>query len=99
MVQKSSWLLEVQGSLLVFEPSLGVAAKECHHVAHCQFTGCRLALDCHVGELAFAFLKVDDSLFHGSLDDELVDFDIDGLVESMDTVDGLLFHELELKCR
>lgn len=94
MVQKSSWLLEVQGSLLVFEPRLGIAAKERHHVAHRQFTGSRLALDCHVGELAFAFLEVDDSLFHSPLNDELVDLDIDSLVESMDTVDGLLFHKL-----
>lgn len=81
--------------MLVLVSRLGIAAEESHHVAHGQFTGGCLALERHVGELALAVLQVNDSLFYCALDDELVYFDVDCLVEAVDSVDGLLFHELD----
>jgi hypothetical protein len=40
-------------------------------------------------------LEIENTLFDGVLDGNLVDFDVDCLVEAMDTVDSLFFYELD----
>jgi hypothetical protein len=53
-----------------------------------------LALNGGVGKLAFALLKVQNALLDRVLDGHFVDLDIDGLVETVDTIDGLFLDEL-----
>lgn len=74
--QKLRLLLEVETAVLRRVSRLGIPAKQCHHVLHRKLPGGRLALDRHVGQLPLAVLEIDDSLFHGVLDDQLVDLDV-----------------------
>lgn len=52
------------------------------------------AFDGLLGEEALLFLQGEDTVFDGVGDGELVDDDVDGLGETVDTVNGLLFDEL-----
>lgn len=46
------------------------------------------------GQKTFLFLEFEDTLFDGVGDGEFVDDYVDGLSETVDTVDGLFFDEL-----
>ena len=78
------------------KPGFCFSPKESHHVAHGELAGSSLSFDCGVGQFAFTFLKVEDTLFDRILYSDLVDLDVDCLVETMDTVNRLFFHELEI---
>lgn len=52
------------------------------------------AFDSLLGEEALLLLEGEDTVFDGVGDGELVDDDVDGLGETVDTVYGLLFDEL-----
>lgn len=52
------------------------------------------AFDGLLGEEAFLLLEGEDTVFDGVSDGEFVDDNVDGLRETMDTVNGLLFDEL-----
>jgi hypothetical protein len=90
-------LLEIQGTLFVLEFVLGVAAEEGHHVAHGQLAGGGFALNGHVGQLALAILKIDDTFFDSAFNDHPVDLHVDRLIEAVNAVDGLFFDELSRK--
>lgn len=47
-----------------------------------------------LGEEALLFLKLENTFFDGVGDGELVDDDVDGLGEAVDSVYGLFFNEL-----
>lgn len=93
--QKLRLLGEIEAVMVCFEAGLGFATEKCHHVAHSEFTGGGLTLDGGVGELTLALLEVDDALLDGVLDYQFVDLDVKSLVETVDTVDGLFFDELD----
>lgn len=48
-----------------------------------------------LGEEAFLFLELENTFFDGVGDGELVDDDVDGLGEAVDSVYGLFFNELQ----
>lgn len=73
---------------------LAFAAKQRHHVFHCEILHGFAAFDGGIGELAFCFLQLDDAFFDRVMDAEAVDSYVDGLVEAVDTVDCLFFYEL-----
>lgn len=80
--------------MLVLEACLCFSAEQRHHVSHGQLAGSCLAFDGRVCELPFAFLKVEDSIFDRIFDGKFVDFHVQGLVDTVDSVDGLFFDEL-----
>jgi hypothetical protein len=52
------------------------------------------AFDGLLGEEALLFLECEDTFFDGLCDGELVDDDVDGLSETVDSVNGLFFDKL-----
>lgn len=52
------------------------------------------AFDGLLGEEALLLLEGEDTVFDGVSDGELVDDDVNGLCEPVDTVNGLLFDKL-----
>lgn len=48
-----------------------------------------------LGEEALLFLQLEDAFFDGVGDGELVDDDVDGLGEAVDSVYGLFFNKLQ----
>lgn len=74
---------------------LSVSAEQLQDLLHAELA--RTALSAFNGlmrELALLFLEVENSLFDGVLDSDLIDDHIDFLGESMDSVDCLFFNEL-----
>tara|TARA_R110002003_G_scaffold70_26_gene6558 strand:+ start:7607 stop:8092 length:486 start_codon:yes stop_codon:yes gene_type:complete len=73
---------------------LGLALEQRKNILHAQLANRLAAFNCGVGKLAFRFLQLEDALFNGVVDAEAVDGYINGLVEAVDSIDGLLFDEL-----
>lgn len=74
---------------------LCIASEKLQNLLHAQFASTSLAaFDCLVGQLAFLFLKVKDTLFDCVFDGDFVDYYVDFLSKAMNTVDGLFFDEL-----
>lgn len=78
----------------MLEACLCFSTEQRHHVAHGQLARSCLALDGCVGQLALAFLEVEDSIFDRVFDGELVYFHVQGLVDTVNSIDGLFFDEL-----
>ena len=79
----------------MLEPGFRLAAEQRHHVAHGELACRRLAFNCRVGQFSFSFLESQDSCFHGILDGHLVDFDVEGLVQSVHPIYRLFFYKLK----
>lgn len=73
---------------------LGFALEQRQNVLHAQLANGFAALNCSFGELSLRFLKVEDALFDGVVNGETVNGHIDGLVETMDAIDGLFLNKL-----
>lgn len=95
--QKPSRLLEIQCALIILVVVLGITTEESHHITHSELSGSGLTLDRGIGQFTLAILQRDDSFFDCALDYHLVDFHVDGLVQAVDTVNGLFFDELEVE--
>lgn len=78
--------------MLVVE--LCVSLEQRQHILHAEFAHGLATLQSSSGELALRFLQLQDALFDGVVDGETVNCDVDGLIQTMDTVDGLFFDEL-----
>lgn len=75
---------------------LRITLEERKDVLHTKLSDCLAALDRRLRELALRFLQCEDALFDGIVDGEAVHGYVDGLVEAVDSVDGLLFDELNI---
>jgi hypothetical protein len=73
---------------------LGIALEQVKHILHAEFADGLAAFDGGLGQFALSFLQFEDAFFDRVVDGEAVDGDVDGLVETVDTVDGLFFDEL-----
>ena len=69
--------------------------EQVEDILHAEFRD-RLSLDGRGGEGAFLLLQVEDALLDAAGDGDFVDDDVDGLVEAVHAVDGLLFDELRI---
>lgn len=74
---------------------LGITSEESHNVLHGQLANCLTAFDSSIRKLAFCFLKIQDPLFNCIGDGETIDHNINGLIQTMDTVNGLFFNKLQ----
>ena len=74
---------------------LGISSEQLQDFLHAQFTSANLAtFDSLVGEFAFLFLEIEDSLFDGVLNGYFVDNDVDLLGQAVHAIDSLFFDEL-----
>lgn len=74
---------------------LSISSEELQDLLHAQLASTSLStFDSLVCELAFLFLELEDSLFDGVFDGDLVDYHVDLLGQAVNAVDGLLFYEL-----
>lgn len=75
---------------------LGISSEQLHNFLHTEFACIvlRTAFNSLVGKFSFLFLQGENTLFHGFLDGDFVDNNVDLLGEAMDSVDGLFFHKL-----
>jgi hypothetical protein len=67
--------------------------EELQHFLEAEFAN-SLALDGSFCQFSFGILQIQDALFDRVFDGHLVHDDVDCLVESMDSINGLLFDKL-----
>lgn len=82
---------------------VGRGAEQVDNVVDAELQGVLLAsragggaLDGLFGHEAFLFLELEDALLDGLFHCELVDDDVDGLREAVNTIDGLFLDKLRL---
>jgi hypothetical protein len=73
---------------------LSITPKQCEDILHAELANGLAALNGRVGEFALSLLQVEDALFDRVSDGKAVDLYVDGLIESVDAINGLLFYKL-----
>ena len=73
---------------------LRIPLEQRKDILHTKLADRLAALNRRLREFALRLLQSDDAFFDGVVDGETVHGDVDGLVEAVDTVDGLFFYEL-----
>jgi hypothetical protein len=80
----------VHASGLVF----GLSLKQRENVLHAQLANGLATLKCSIGKLSFSFLKLKNPLFDRVVNGETIHSHVDCLVETMNSINGLLFNKL-----
>ena len=79
--------------LFVMPSMLSITLEESQDILHRQPANALAAFYGCLGELAFAFLELNDSLLHAVTNGQPEHLHVDRLVESVNAVDRLLLHE------
>jgi hypothetical protein len=73
---------------------LGVTSEEGHDILHTELADSLTTLNSRIRQLPLRFLQIQDTFFDCIGDGKTIDYHIDSLIETMNTVDGLFFHKL-----
>ena len=73
---------------------LCIALEQVENVLHAELADGLATFNGSLCELTLSFLQLEDTLFDRVVDREAVDGYVDGLVESVDAIDGLLLNKL-----
>jgi len=75
--------------------ALRILPEQIQNIPHAELRNGLSAFQGRFCEFPLLLLQREDALFDRVGDGEAVDCDVDGLVEAVDTVDGLFFDELD----